>query len=316
MKGSIVLSLKKLSLDLINQWTGRVPHWSQLDPYSGLEDEGSSNDDAESTKTYHHADEVSPDDESEVSDRSITRRCTLQPRKRNYTCDGVRHAHTSSVFYQNQCSTPKRSTSTSASSSTSKPKVNADGPLEDRMEACVYNLRKQKRLDYTYPVIQEKLKHESSTESETSSEMDSDKIIIVTPTQSNQDRADAEGTQSDPPLVNPIPKGRFRMETFGVKRPSSPVHKKRKRSYLCKPCEMKFSNMTDYNKHYREQHKPVECEECGLSINTPSSLKCHAYVHKDLKYACPHCNKKFPFSSDRDIHAIKHETTKKFNCET
>ena len=79
---------------------------------------------------------------------------------------------------------------------------------------------------------------------------------------------------------------------------------------------MRFSNIMDYNKHYREQHKPVECEECGLSFNTPSSLKCHAYIHKDLKYVCPHCNKKFPFSSDRDVHAIKHETTKKFICET
>ena len=31
--------MKELSLDIINQWTGRVPHWSRIDPYSSLEDE-------------------------------------------------------------------------------------------------------------------------------------------------------------------------------------------------------------------------------------------------------------------------------------
>ena len=55
---------KKLSLDIINQWTGRVPHWSQLDPYSGLEDEGSSNNNSDSPNTDDIADKVKLDDES------------------------------------------------------------------------------------------------------------------------------------------------------------------------------------------------------------------------------------------------------------
>ena len=160
------------------------------------------------------------------------------------------------------------------------------------------------------------MKRESSTPSETSSDTDSDKAILVTLTHSDQDIPDTGDTQPDPPMGDPVPKGQFHTKTFGVKRPSSPVHKKWKRSYLCKPCDMKFSNMTEFNKHYREQHKPVECDKCGLSFNTPNSLKCHAYTHKEPKYECPHCNKKFPFSSNRDIHAIKHETTKKFICDT
>ena len=59
----------------------------------------------------------------------------------------------------------------------------------------------------------------------------------------------------------------------------------------------------------------MECGDCGLSFNMPSSMKCHAYTHKELKYACPHCEKKFPFSSDQDVHAIKHETVKQFLCD-
>ena len=141
--------MKKLSPDIINQWTGRVPHWSQIDPYSSLEDEGSSNSDANSTKMGKQSDDACLDDKTDADDGTNTKKRILQPRKRNYTCDRSRHAHTSSVFYQNQCSTPKRS----SSASTSKLKVNADGHSDNRIEACVYNLRKQKRLDYTYPII-------------------------------------------------------------------------------------------------------------------------------------------------------------------
>ena len=78
---------------------------------------------------------------------------------------------------------------------------------------------------------------------------------------------------------------------------------------------MNFPSITEFNKHYKEQHKLVECKECGLSFNTPSTLKRHAYTHKELKFACPHCNKKFSFLRDHDVHAAKHETDKKFICK-
>ena len=100
---------KKLSLDIINQWTGRVPHWSQIDPYSSLEDEGSSNSDADSTKNSKNSDGAPLDNESDADNGTDMEKQTLQPRKRNYTCERPRHTHTSSVFYQKQCSTPKRS---------------------------------------------------------------------------------------------------------------------------------------------------------------------------------------------------------------
>ena len=194
--------------------------------------------------------------------------------------------------------------------------MNASGPSLDRIEAWRYNLRSLKKPDYTYPVIQEKLKHEesSSTEdnTESDSESDSDKTILVTPANSNQE---PRPVGVDPPEDCPVPKGQFHTKTFGVKKPASPVPKKCKRNYPCKECDLNFTNMTEFNQHYKDHHKPVECKDCGLSFNTPSSLKRHAYTHKELKYACPHCGKKFPFSSDRDVHAIKHETVKQFVCK-
>ena len=93
-------------------------------------------------------------------------------------------------FYRSQCSTPRRS-STTASTTDTKPKVNASDPSLDRIEARRYNLRPLKKPDYTYPVIQEKLKHEesSSTEdnTESDSESDSDKTILITPVNSDQE---------------------------------------------------------------------------------------------------------------------------------
>ena len=74
--------------------------------------------------------------------------------------------------------------------------------------------------------------------------------------------------------------------------------------------------MTEFNRHFKDSHEPVICEVCSLSFNTPSTLKCHAYIHKELKFACPKCHKKFPFSSDRDVHLVSHDTEKKHVCAT
>ena len=51
---------KKLSDDIINQWTGKVPHWLHLDPYSDLEDEGSEKEIATSSE------------DSKITESSIT----------------------------------------------------------------------------------------------------------------------------------------------------------------------------------------------------------------------------------------------------
>ena len=307
--------MKKLSDDIINQWTGKVPHWSCLDPYSNLEDEGSDKEMATSSEDSKNTESSITEDTSDAQSSINSRQWTLQPHKRIYACDRPRQSHTASVFYRSQCSTPRRS-STTASTTDTKPKMNASGPSLDRIEAWRYNLKSLKKPDYTYPVIQEKLKHKesSSTEdnTESDSESDSDKTILVTPANSDQEPGPVG---VDPPEDCPVPKGQFHTKTFGVKKPASPVPKKCKRNYPCKECDLNFTNMSEFNWHYKDHHKLIECEDCGLSFNMPSSLKCHVYTHKELKYVCPHCGKKFPFSSNRDVHAIKHETVKQFVCK-
>ena len=49
-------------------------------------------------------------------------------------------------------------------------------------------------------------------------------------------------------------------------------------------------------------------------MNTPSTLTRHMYSHKELKYLCDFCPKRFAFESDRDTHHISHRTIKMFFC--
>ena len=126
--------MKKLSDDIINQWTGKVPHWSHLDPYSDLEDEGSEKGTATSSEDLKITEGSSTEDMSDAHSSSNSRQLTLQPHKRIYACDRPRRSHTASIFYWSQCSTPGRSPTT-ASTTDTKPKVNASGPSLDRIEA-------------------------------------------------------------------------------------------------------------------------------------------------------------------------------------
>ena len=140
---------------------------------------------------------------------------------------------------------------------------------------------------------------------------DSEATIIVTPLESDHENPN---TPSSPPKLTP--KGQFNTKTFGVKKGATKIPRKRKHNYPCKPYELNFSTMTEFNSHFKENHEPVICKVCSLSFNTQSTLKSHAYTHKELKYACPKCDKKFPFSSDRDVHMVSHDTEKKHVCAT
>ena len=73
--------------------------------------------------------------------------------------------------------------------------------------------------------------------------------------------------------------------------------------------------MSDLNVHYKDNHEPVKCPECDQVFSTPSTLCRHKYSHQEHKFHCSVCNKGCPFESDRNIHAIKHETEKKHSCQ-
>ena len=87
--------------------------------------------------------------------------------------------------------------------------------------------------------------------------------------------------------------------------------------YVCSgpSCSEVFGTMSLLNEHYKVSHERVECNNCGLNFNTSSTLSWHMYSHQELKYEWSHCQRKFPFASDRDIHELKHQTEKKFKCQ-
>ena len=68
---------KKLSDDIINQWTGKVPHWTSLDPYSSLEDEGSKKETATSSEDSKITESSVTENTSDAQSSSNSRQNTL-----------------------------------------------------------------------------------------------------------------------------------------------------------------------------------------------------------------------------------------------
>ena len=182
-------------------------------------------------------------------------------------------------------------------------------PSEARQKGSTYNLRDQKPPSHTYPVIHEKLKQDSLDNSDDSQEdSNSDTILVDTLLSDEETLGNKEDSRN-----SPRKKYRFLTKTCGVKKLG--VKPKRKCKYACSgpSCGEVFGTMSLLNEHYKASHEPVECKNCGLSFNTPSTLSQHMYSHRELKYECLHCQRKFPFASDRDIHEVKHQT--EFQCQ-
>ena len=81
----------------------------------------------------------------------------------------------------------------------------------------------------------------------------------------------------------------------------------------CKMCTETFSTVKDLNRHHREDHGIVGCEQCDKQFTSQSSLDKHVYTHGDLKHVCELCSKKFPFASRLEQHSKVH-TTHKLSC--
>ena len=69
--------MKELSDDIINQWTGKVPHWSCLDPYSDLEDKGSEKGTATSSEDLKVTESSITENTSNAYSSSNSRQLTL-----------------------------------------------------------------------------------------------------------------------------------------------------------------------------------------------------------------------------------------------
>ena len=85
--------------------------------------------------------------------------------------------------------------------------------------------------------------------------------------------------------------------------------------YTCKECKYSTDSQAGANKHYQKNHPPVSCSECNHEFNNPSSLRCHSYTHKTMKYHCRICNQFFAFDSDLSNHKLKHRRHPGHQCQ-
>ena len=117
------------------------------------------------------------------------------------------------------------------------------------------------------------------------------------------------------PVVPVVPKAsvesskpRFVTVTHGLKK-SKKHHK-----FHCKLCQHVADSQASANKHYKENHPPVSCNNCNMLFSNPCSLRRHKYTHIEKKFSRRNCNKLFPFESDLASHRLKHRRHPGFQC--
>ena len=69
------------------------------------------------------------------------------------------------------------------------------------------------------------------------------------------------------------------------------------------------------NKHYRKDHEPIRCKDCGKLFNMPSGLHKHSYIHLNHPYSCDQCRKTFPFFSQLKSHKVSHTDMVEYTCD-
>ena len=288
--------LTKLTCCKVRDQTSRVPHWSQLNPYSSLEQASSVTEESEyssDTKTR----------------KRVQSRYQLRERTRTY-CMVRRRSTTSTVFYRNMCSGTH---SAMIIRNNNKPKPGPKSPSDDRIAA---QQKITDNLDGKTPPMALTPQPQPSTKSEAEVR----NLINSYPLFEHEaEPSDLDATiEYDIPkkmlLADELtPKGKLVMsKTFGIKRKLD--KKKRKRNYQCPKCPQHYPNMVDFNKHFKGSHDPLQCKVCKENFSTPSALHRHCYWHNNLHYACSKCGKQFPFLSDRDNHEISHRKVKMHHC--
>ena len=277
-----------------------MPHWSELDPYSDLEEQCESGN----TST---CETVSPDGVYFTKIGSHV----LRKRHRSYSCTRTRRLSTGYTYYRDMCST---------SNENLKPKKKKIVPKKEpssarlRSQSLIKNKTDQINSNFvqSYPMhhvkrINTNQKSDHEFESELAS--DSDTIPYVPELDTTLKPTLSEELKHD---TKPKKKGKLVTKTYGIKNPAKKLSGKR--IYKCTGCESKWNSVAELNRHYKEVHPPLQCKICKKYLNTPSTLTRHMFSHRELKYPCEYCPKRFPFESDRDTHHIRHRTLKTFAC--
>ena len=287
----------------VNRWTKKVPHWSKLDPYSDLEDQGSSS---------KHCDSDSTDEPVNLdSGVHFTRIGGHVLRKQHWTYSNThaRRSGTEYTFYRDMCSTPKES---------SKPKkkkiIPRKEPSNARMESQtrIKNKIDQDNLNLirSYPLFDSSAKNSADQESEPEPEPVSDSDTIPYVPEASQESKVSEESKQD---VKPKKKRKLITKTYGIK---NPTKNKSGRKYKCTDCVSTWNSVAELNWHFKDVHPPIQCKICKNFLNTPNTLARHMFSHRELKYPCDHCSKRFAFESDRNTHHISHRKIKTFVCNS
>ena len=178
-------------------------------------------------------------------------------------------------------------------------------PSASRIRAQQHATKPPQGNKFTYPVVNEKLKQDSSSD-DSVDKTDSDVTdIYLVPSDSDH---------QEPEIPLSTPKGSFITKTFGVKNPAKYSDKAPKHLKKCPKCEFQTDSSAGINAHYKNSHEPVTCEYCSLNFSTLSTLRRHMYLHKELKFKCDKCKKWFPFASDLRVHQVKHESKHTHKC--
>ena len=313
LKRKLHVTLPKLKKDVIQSWTKEKPSWYYIDPYSDI-DIVNSADSGVSTDHETEPESVSTDHETKGKRTSGVHfdqigGHVLRKRRRPYSSERIRRKSTETKFYRGMCNdSPKKK---KPKTELLKPKYS--GPSKSRLEAQDkierrnYNMRNglkddvNKRLTQSYRMFQPNRNANDSDEDNAPDLPADTEKSDVKPSMEKETKEDTEN----------VVKCDVKTHTVGIKK-----HYKNTsgRKHKCKECAFVTDSSAKLNTHHKDNHQPVKCDVCKELFNTPSTLARHVYKHRELKFKCEQCGKRFPFEGDRDLHLNTHRTIKSFRC--
>ena len=89
---------------------------------------------------------------------------------------------------------------------------------------------------------------------------------------------------------------------------------RKKHSFKCIKCNKHCKSVRALNQHFKEKHRPLQCNKCNKFFQMQGALKLHSYKHVDGQFECSDCNKTFPFKSQLEQHKPSHTTDRPHKC--
>ena len=101
-------------------------------------------------------------------------------------------------------------------------------------------------------------------------------------------------------------------------KPSKPITRKKKRSYICSLCQKSFLREETYNKHMNTHSHKVhrfQCKQCDKSFSSNRQLNIHEVEeHENRNHMCPVCGLTFAQDRDLQIHTPIHLGERPYVC--